>query len=49
VSNKWIKYKPLSSDFSSLTQGYGDPMLGETGIVEKTWRGDDVTEDDPSS
>jgi len=28
VSNKLIKYKPRSSDLSSLSHGYGDPKLG---------------------
>lgn len=44
----WIKYNPLSSDFSSWSHGKGDPMPGEMDSMEKNWRGDRETED-PSS
>lgn len=37
VSNKWIKYKPLSSDFNSLIQGCVDPKLGECDIMDKNY------------
>lgn len=49
-NNKWIKNKPRSSDCNSLIHGYGDPKLGENDVGgEKNWRGDEVTDDDPSS
>ena len=49
VSSKWIKYRPRSSDFSSLSHGYGDPKLGEGDIMENNWRGEEVTDKDLSS
>ena len=49
VSSKWIKYRPRSSDFSSLSHGYGDPKLGECDIMENNWRGEEVTDEDLSS
>nr|GMD23050.1 hypothetical protein Iba_chr08bCG1550 [Ipomoea batatas] len=50
VSKRWIKYKPLSSDFSSFSHGYGDPGETET-PTGKACSGDDdvIDDDDPSS
>ncbi|KAI3721588.1 hypothetical protein L2E82_32604 [Cichorium intybus] len=39
VSSRWIRHRPRSSDLSSLTHGYGDPVTCEIDIDGKVWTG----------